>query len=231
MEAVLLMAGMGSRFGGSIPKQFQEINGKKIYLYALHQFLETNLFDQITLVCHPDWIEQVESETEGVKIIAGGATRQESSYRGLLACDPTTTHVVIHDGVRPFVSSEIIRNNVIAVRKFGAVDTCIPSADTIVYSKSGDKIDEIPSRAHYLRGQTPQSFAYELILQAHQSTQRTNASDDCSLIRDMGHEVHIVQGSEENIKITTEMDLFAAKAWLKSLDFHLKAAEFQERKN
>lgn len=215
MEAVLLIAGTGSRFGGSIPKQFREIDGKKIYLYTLEQFLETKLFDQIILVCHPDWVEQVESEVEGVKVIAGGPTRQKSSYRGLLACDPGTTHVVIHDGVRPFVSSEIIRSNVLAVRKFGAVDTCIPSADTIVYSKNGDKIDEIPPRIHYLRGQTPQSFAYELILQAHKSTAKTNASDDCSLIRDMGHEVHIVQGSEENIKITTEMDLLIARALLK----------------
>ncbi len=210
MEAVLLTAGTGSRFGSSIPKQFHEIDGKKIYLHTLERLMESALFDEIILVCHPEWIDQVQQETNGVKIVAGGATRQESSYLGLLACK-AKKHVLIHDAVRPFVSIRILQDNIEAVKKFGAVDTCTPSPDTIVHSVDGKHITNIPIRAHYLRGQTPQTFAYDLILEAHQKTEKKGCSDDCSLVLDLGHPVHIVQGEEENFKITTEHDLQIAQ--------------------
>jgi 2-C-methyl-D-erythritol 4-phosphate cytidylyltransferase len=219
MEAILLMAGNGRRMGNSIPKQFHEIQEKKIYLHTLQALEESRLFDQIILVCHSDWIDCVKEEATGMKIIAGGATRQESSYRGILACE--TDYVLIHDAVRPFVSSQILKENVETVKKYRAVDTCIASADTIVVSQDGEYIDDIPPRAHYLRGQTPQTFAVPLILEAHQRTLKTDASDDCSLVLDMGHDVYIVKGSEENFKITTEFDLQLAKLrlnCLKSLD-------------
>jgi 2-C-methyl-D-erythritol 4-phosphate cytidylyltransferase len=205
--AIILMAGKGERFGSTLPKQLHELCGKKIYKYTLERFQESRLFEEIILVCHPDWMVQ----EEGVKVVAGGATRQESSYRGLLACAPDTQYVVIHDGVRPFVSLEILQENVRAVKQFDAVDTCIPSTDTIVHSVDGKRIDEIPLRSEYWRGQTPQSFAYDLILEAHQRTKRKNATDDCSLVLEMGYDVHIVIGSEENIKITTEKDILLAE--------------------
>lgn len=205
--AIILMAGKGNRFGSALPKQLYELCGKKIYKYTLERFQESGLFEEIILVCHPDWMV----EEDGVKVVAGGATRQESSYRGLMACDAATQYVVIHDGVRPFVSLEILRENVRLVKQFDAIDTCIPSTDTIVHSVDGKRIDEIPLRSEYWRGQTPQSFAYDLILEAHQRTKRKNASDDCSLILEMGYDVHIVTGSEENIKITTEKDILLAE--------------------
>ena len=209
MDAILLMGGSGQRYGSSIPKQFHEIAGKKIYLHTLDRLVESGLFRQIVLVCHPNWVEVVQREAKETLVIAGGKSRQESSYLGIVSCQ--SDYVLIHDAVRPFVSQRILRENVQAVQKFQAVDTCIPSSDTLVHSKDGTQITDIPFRPHYLRGQTPQTFFRPLILQAHEHTQKKNASDDCSLVLELGHHVHIVQGEEENMKITTEYDLILAK--------------------
>jgi 2-C-methyl-D-erythritol 4-phosphate cytidylyltransferase len=207
--ALLLMAGIGSRLGSPIPKQFHLLGPKKIYLHTLETFLSSGLFQQIILVCHPDWINTVKNEIPQdpkIVIIAGGPTRQASSLLGLQACK-ATDYVMIHDAVRPFVSQEILERNLTAVQNHLAVDTCIPSADTIVYSEGGELITSIPSRKDYLRGQTPQTFAYQLILEAHQKTKTTQSTDDCSLVLELGHPVAIVAGSEDNIKITTELDI------------------------
>lgn len=206
------MAGQGKRFSAGNPKQFQLLGGKKIYLWTLERFATSSLFDEIILVCEPDSAAIVQSEVGPThRVITGGATRQESSYKGLLACGPHTEIVVIHDAVRPFVSQKILEDNIQAARAFGAVDTCIPTHDTLVHSKDGKTIAEIPNRAEYLRGQTPQSFSYPLILTAHQNTRRSNATDDCRLVMDLGISVAIVEGEERNMKITTPFDLLIAE--------------------
>jgi 2-C-methyl-D-erythritol 4-phosphate cytidylyltransferase len=203
------MAGIGSRLGSPTPKQFHLLGSKKIYLHTLETFLTSEFFQQIILVCHPDWVNEVKNEIPQdpqIVIIAGGPTRQSSSLLGLQACNPTD-FVMIHDAVRPFVSREILERNITAVQNHRAVDTCIPSADTIVHSEGGELITSIPTRKEYLRGQTPQTFAYQLILEAHQKTKTTQSTDDCSLVLELGHPVAIVAGSEDNIKITTELDV------------------------
>ncbi|MCP5506635.1 MAG: 2-C-methyl-D-erythritol 4-phosphate cytidylyltransferase [Chlamydiales bacterium] len=213
ITAILLMSGNGERFGSSTPKQFLNLSGKKVYLHTLEAFLSFSEFHEILLVCHKDYIEQVQSEISDsrIRVTEGGYTRQDSSYRGLLSCHPRTTHVVIHDAARPFVSEKIIQDNLHALEKHEAVDTCIPSADTIVHAKTFDTISSIPNRAEYLRGQTPQSFTYPLILEAHEKSSHQNHSDDCSLALQLGKTIHVVSGSEDNIKITNELDLFLAE--------------------
>ncbi len=215
---IILMGGTGARFGSDRPKQFHLIEGKRVYLHTLGAFLQSHLFDEIVLVCHSDWLALVKEETAcySVRVCEGGETRQRSSYLGLLACPEDTQYVVIHDAVRPFVSQEILEKNVRRVKIAKAVDTCIPSADTIVHSKNGHTIDQIPLRQDCFRGQTPQSFEYSLILRAHENTQRTNASDDCSLVLELGHPVEIVLGNQSNRKITTELDLQIMSICLKS---------------
>ncbi len=212
IKAIILMGGEGNRFGSTIPKQFVRLSGKEIYRHTLDVFLNSSLFDEIILVVHPDFLETVQSD---VTIVSGGRTRQESVYQGLLACGSETEYVVIHDAVRPFISQEILKKNIKAAMAHKAVDTCIPSADTIVHSQDGDQIENIPNRSHYLRGQTPQSFAYDLILKAHETTESKNASDDCQLVLDLSHPVKIVEGSSDNIKITHELDLFLAEQLLR----------------
>jgi 2-C-methyl-D-erythritol 4-phosphate cytidylyltransferase len=210
--AILLMAGIGSRLGSSTPKQFHLLGSKKIYLHTLEIFLTAELFQQIILVCHPDWIDEVKNEIPSdpkILVIPGGPTRQASSFLGLQACK--TKFVMIHDAVRPFVSSEILKRNIAAVQSHRAVDTCIPSADTIVHSENGELVTSIPPRKNYLRGQTPQTFESQLIFEAHQKTQATQSTDDCSLVLELGHPVAIVAGDEGNIKITTELDIAIAE--------------------
>jgi len=216
------MAGTGERFGSCTPKQLHRMAGKKIYLHTLDTFLASNLFDEIILVCPEAWMEQIQEDLTAypcvVRTTAGGATRQESAFKGLCACNKETKVVVIHDAVRPFVSIEILQQNVAGALRFHAVNTCIPSADTLVHAPTKEQIAAIPNRSEYLRGQTPQSFSYPLILQAHLHAQQmgySNSSDDCSLILMQGHPIHIVQGNEENIKITSELDLFLAEQILR----------------
>lgn len=212
--AILLMAGSGSRFASPIPKQFHRLGGKKIYQHTLDVFLRSQLFDEIVLVCPLDRIAEIREETlASIRLIPGGATRQESSYLGCLAC-PDAHILCIHDAVRPFVTVDILKENVAKAIEYGAVDTCIPSADTLVYAPEAPKVRSIPHRADYLRGQTPQTFHTSRLLEAHVhalSQGITNCSDDCSLVLQLGHPVQVVQGSEYNIKITTELDLSLAE--------------------
>lgn len=216
VKGILLMAGSGERFGADLPKQFHEIAGKKVYLWTLERFVESQLFEEIFLVCPPERVDEVQEEVgPAIRVVAGGTTRQESSYLGLLACGEETEIVVIHDGVRPFVSQEILEANIKGAKLHGAVDTCIPSSDTLVYAPNEKEISAIPHRSEYFRGQTPQSFSYPLILKAHKETRKENATDDCSLVLELDESVYIVAGEEENLKITSPIDLLIAEEIIK----------------
>lgn len=208
--AIILMAGSSERFGRQLPKQYQLLQGKPVYLHTLKRIQDALLFDHIILVVSPSFADSLQHE--GVHIITGGKTRRASSYEGLRACPPGTQYVLIHDAVRPFVSERILKENVEAVKKYAAVDTCIASPDTLVKCR-GDFIESIPDRSLYLRGQTPQTFAYDLIRKAHEETPDfLEHVDDCRLVLEKGTRPFIVQGEERNFKITTEEDLIRAES-------------------
>lgn len=212
--AVLLMGGKGERFGSEIPKQFLRLGGRRIYQHALQVFLDTGYCDEIVLVCHSAWLDLVREEVLcGVRLVAGGGTRQESSWAGLRGFETLPEIVMLHDAVRPFVNAQIVRDNLEACLVYGAVDTCIASTDTLVWAPEGKTVASIPQRREWLRGQTPQTFRYDWIVEAHAQAERAGvreASDDCQLLLSMGRAVGIVQGSERNIKITTSSDLAIA---------------------
>ena len=216
------MAGSGVRFGSALPKQYHHLSGKKVYLHTLEKMIQSNLFHEILLVCSEDWRAEVAKDIsnlpQNISVIVGGRTRQESSYRALISCKQGTEFVLIHDAVRPFVSIDILNQNLEALKVHNAVDTCISCTDTIVHAPGGELIQSIPERSHYLRGQTPQSFSYNLILKAHKAAlqdQIFNATDDCQLVLRLGASVHIVKGEESNHKITSELDLFLAEQTLR----------------
>lgn len=201
--AILLMAGSGARFGSDTPKQFHMLKGKPVYKHALDTLKAFGAFDEILLVTNSSNISE---ET----LVKGGKSRQESSYLGLKAFSLKPEIVLIHDGARPFLTERIIQENLEMALEYGAVDTCIASSDTLVYAPSGKAIETIPLRSHILRGQTPQTFRYDWILEAHEKALKnkvTDASDDCSLVLQAGYPVHTVRGEEKNIKITTALDL------------------------
>lgn len=212
ISALILMGGTGSRFNSSTPKQFHKILKKEIFLYTLETFQETKVFDEIILVCHKNYIQKVKKSIKNfssIKIIAAGNNRQSSSFKGLLSCNSPDI-VVIHDAIRPFISKKIILNNIkIAITK-GAVNTCIKATDTIVKIKN-NKIIDIPKRKDLFQGQTPQTFQYKIILKAHKNAKIKNATDDCSLVKDIKKDIYITPGDIFNIKITTKFDLIIAK--------------------
>ncbi|HSX10579.1 MAG TPA: IspD/TarI family cytidylyltransferase [Chlamydiales bacterium] len=206
--AVLLLGGEGLRFGNSTPKQFHMLGEKRVFQHALDTLVEVGLFDEIVAVCHKDWMHLVAG-----RAVPGGKTRQASVYCGLKGFERDVDVVLVHDGVRPFVSERIVRDNVVGAIEWGAVDTCVPSADTIVQVSEG-QIAAIPKREGFWRGQTPQTFRTDWIVEAHERAIRdgvVNASDDCQLVLRMGRGVRIVMGDERNIKITSECDLAIAQ--------------------
>lgn len=214
------MGGEGTRCRQDVPKQFYCLQGKPLYRYALDTFLKLGVCDEIIGVCHGDWIERME-KIPGVRWVKGGATRQESSRLGLQGLQESPHIVIIHDAVRPFVTEEIILTNLESAITWGAVDTCIPSADTLVFAPQGKWIESIPQREKFLRGQTPQTFHYNLILEVHEWAQKKgiqNASDDCRLVIECGKQVAIVQGNEENFKVTSPFDLRLIEAFLSISD-------------
>lgn len=216
--AILLMAGESVRFSDSLPKQFHLLCDKPLYRYALEMLLDCGFFDEIILVCHPQWIESVAKDNPfPCQVVPGGLSRQSSSLAGLSALSAECDIALIHDAARPFVSKQILLDNLQKAIEHGAADTCIPSTDTLVFAPDGKSISSIPNRADWRRGQTPQTFRKDWILKSHEQAKKDrkdNASDDCSLVLSMGYPIAIVEGSEENFKITSKFDLAIAEALL-----------------
>ncbi|MEN9654705.1 MAG: 2-C-methyl-D-erythritol 4-phosphate cytidylyltransferase [Chlamydiota bacterium] len=217
VAAILLMAGSGQRVGDRTPKQFLPLGNMLVYEHALGALQASSWFDEIVLVCHPEWVERVGQNYPNLTIVAGKTTRQGSSLAGLQAIRSAPTIVLIHEAVRPFVSQKIIYDNIREALVSGAVDTCIPTADTIICSATGQKIDAIPERSALFRGQTPQTFWLDRIIEAHEKATVSNATDDCQLVVAQGYPVTIVPGSGENFKITSPLDLALANEQYKLL--------------
>ena len=220
--AILLIGGKGERFlDVTTPKQFQFLSGKRVYEFALQTILESQLFDQIILSCHKDWIEKIRAKThhlhQNLSVIEGGATRQLSVYNALKFLDSTIEKVIVHDGARPFVSCKMLHDLVHTLDDYEACGTYIPSTDTIAVSDA-NHITAIPDRKSMVRGQTPQGFIKRSLIEAHLkafATKNINANCDIALCLAQNYKVKMVEGHETNIKITTPIDLFLAEQILR----------------
>lgn len=217
--ALILAGGKGTRMGSSVPKQYIEYKNKPIIVHTLEAFANHPQIDKVCVICPTDSIEYMRELVtkycipKVAWIEPGGASRRESSYIGVsrLAQEFNENPVVlIHDGARPNVSERIITENISAAAKFGACETVIPSQDTIAVSEDGIRITGIPERKKMYNVQTPQSFRLDLILKAHEvwiEKGGEDATDDASLLLSSGHDVYIVNGEKNNLKITTGEDL------------------------
>jgi 2-C-methyl-D-erythritol 4-phosphate cytidylyltransferase len=226
--ALILAAGTGSRMGNTDkPKQFLPIYGKPLMVHTIEAFEANDDIDAVVISTNDEYIDDVrvwckQYDLSKVKlIVAGGNSRQISVYNGLQAVKTLANEddiVLIHDSARPLISQKIIDDNIKGAATFGAVDTVIKASDTIVQSKDGAKIHDIPNRTELYQGQTPQSFRLGLILEAHERAINgsiPNVTDDAKLIIAMGKDIHLVEGSKLNFKITTFDDLMMLKALLK----------------
>ena len=220
--AIIVAAGIGTRFGANKPKQFFEIHGKPIIIHTLERFENCRTIDEIVLVLSPNEIENFQTNVEKynlkklVKIISGGQTRAESVLNGLNAVDAKKTEIVaVHDGARPLVSVEEITQTIEKARTTGAACLVGKVTDTIK-KVSGDKITGTIDRANLRRALTPQCFKFEILQKAFAPENfDASATDECFLVEKAGFAIAFVDGSAENIKITTREDFAFAEILLK----------------
>lgn len=222
--AGIVAGGTGSRMGADRPKQFLEIGGRAILLRTIDRFLEVSEIDLIYTAVHRDWLgytEKLAKEEYSSDILAklrfieGGSDRNSSviniinavySDNGISDDDILLTH----DAVRPFVSADIIRRNIIGAAKYSICTTAIPATDTILRSENGDLVTDTPDRSKLWQAQTPQSFRIKAFKAAYSlldDTSRSEITDVCGVFTKSGINVGIVMGDHCNIKLTTPFDL------------------------
>ena len=214
VSAIIPAAGMGIRMGSNVPKQFLLLDGKTILHHTLSVLDQCSVVATIVLVVSDKEIGKAQQQIQDsypkvMKVVAGGKERQDSVYNGLQNLDSETDIVVVHDGVRPFVSVDIIHETVEAARDFGAAITAIPVSDTIKKVNEEGLVERTVDRSGLWRVQTPQTFQVSLLKEAYAKAQADNfyGTDEGSLIEHLGREVKVIPGSELNIKITRSEDL------------------------
>ncbi len=226
--AIIFAGGSGVRMGAGVPKQFLEINGKPIIIHTLQLFQYHRMIDKIYISVLEDYITYMEDLAaeyhirKAAGIIPGGKTAQDSIYNALKRAEaenPEDSVVLLHDGVRPFVSYDVITRNIEGVKKNGNAITCTSCFETILVSKSGEEVDSVPYRKETFAAQAPQSFYLKDILAAHDAVRSTpdgyeNMVDACTIIRSLGQTAHMVEGNRGNIKVTTPEDVYMFRALL-----------------
>ena len=225
MNNVLIFAGgAGRRMNSkSKPKQFLKLYGKEIIIHTLENFQNHPEVDNIVVVCIKDWITYLQKllaqyNMDKVRlIVAGGKTGQESIYNGLRALSdfaPDDSIVLVHDGVRPFVTDTLISDCIKSVKKNGSAITVTPAIETIV-ELDGKKIQTITDRSKCYLAKAPQCFYLGELLAAHEKAVEdgnTDMIDSASLMKHYGHSLYVVPGSADNIKITTPADFYTFRA-------------------
>ncbi len=228
ITAIVLAAGQGKRMHSKIQKQFLEIQDHPVLYYSLKCFQDSPVINDIILVTQSDMICYCKDEivdhysfTKVSDVIAGGKERYDSVYQGLLACTDTD-YVFIHDGARPFITEEILKRGLAGVRETGACVVGMPSKDTVKLSDEDGFVSTTPERKQVWAIQTPQIFSYALIRKAHESIRKKDMSmitDDAMVVeQESGVKVRLVEGSYQNIKITTPEDLDVAEVFLKKIE-------------
>lgn len=228
--AIVLAAGSGSRMRSNIKKQYMEINEKPLIYYALKAF-EDSFTDEVVLVVSPGDIDYCKAEivdkygfTKVKRIVEGGAERYDSVRLGLHAISEDTDYVMIHDGARPFVTEDIMQRSVDAARDFRACVVGMPVKDTIKVSDENGFAKATPDRKTLWMIQTPQTFEYSLIRKLYDKLEEDkeeikakgiNITDDAMVVETFSDvKVKLVEGSYNNIKVTTPEDIGVAQAIL-----------------
>lgn len=222
--AIILASGRGERLGSTLPKQFVKLAGKTMVEYSLERFAKHPGIDQIVLVVHPDHRGRMETIlgeracAKPCRLIAGGATRQQSSTLGVAAAGDVASQVLIHDAARPLLSADLVSACLVSLNRYAAISAAVPAIDTMVQADGQGNLTAIPPRSSMWRLQTPQGFRREIIREAQEQAIAdgvSDVSDDCGLVfRYHLAEIGIVPGEERNFKITTADDLSRAEQLL-----------------
>jgi 2-C-methyl-D-erythritol 4-phosphate cytidylyltransferase len=220
--AIIPAAGSGSRLGGQIPKQFLEIFGAPILAHTISRFVACDDIGAIAVALPADRLEEFRSRNRGARVLKpiyyvnGGAERSDSILNALEAVAELQPEIVaVHDAVRPFVTSAQISAVIAKAKEIGSAILALPATDTIKEVENG-LIQRTIDRRRIWRAQTPQAFRYELLMRANQAARADNlpsalTTDDSLLVERLGVSVAVVEGSPNNIKITTPEDLILAE--------------------
>jgi len=225
---VIFAGGIGQRMKTTKrPKQFLEMHGKPIIIYTLEIFENHPEIDAIVVSCVADWIPYLNELLERFritkvkKVVHGGETGQMSIYNGLVAAKEIAGEeksiVLIHDGVRPLIDGTVITNNIESVKANGSAITSAIVKETIMVVKDDNSIDYVPDRAHSRVAKAPQSFWLHEILEVHYRAQKEGIKDfidSCTMMKFYGHNLFLIDGPYENIKITTPDDFYTMRALL-----------------
>ena len=231
--AIVLAAGQGKRMGTDVAKQFLLLNDKPILYYSLAVFEKSSYIDEVILVTNPEGLSVCEEivKKNGFRkvtsVVLGGKERYHSVWNGLQAAAGSgkkPLYVFIHDGARPFLNEEIIERNINALQKDPACVTAVPSKDTVKIADEDGYVATTPNRSLVWNMQTPQSFEFGLAYDAYRQLIENEEdlkgkgiaiTDDAMVVEYFTEtKVKLVEGSYENIKITTPEDLKIAKEFL-----------------
>ena len=220
--AIIPAAGSGSRLGGQIPKQFLELGGAPILAHTISRFIECDDISAIAVALPADRLDEFRARNRGARVIKpiyyvnGGAERSDSILNALEAVAELQPEIVaVHDAVRPFVTPAQISAVIAKAKEVGAAILALPATDTIKEVEAG-LIQRTIDRRRIWRAQTPQAFRYELLMRANLEARAAGlpsalTTDDSLLIERGGAPVAVVEGSPNNIKITTPEDLILAE--------------------
>ena len=228
VAAIVPAAGLGTRMGADMPKQFLELDGVPLVIYTLRRlaacaaitdfFISTRANDIVALQ------DKVAKSGLGrpARVVHGGDTRQQSVANALAQIDPTTEIVLVHDAVRPFVTPDQIERVITEARTRGAAILGIPAIDTVKEVKRASLPEDVAlitatiPRERIVLAQTPQAFTYALLRDAFKKAQQDDvtASDEAALVERMGRDVFVALGSERNLKITRPADMELARFYL-----------------
>ncbi len=223
-NALIFAGGVGNRMNSvAKPKQFLQLYGKEIIIHTLENFQNNPLIDNIVVVCKDNWIDYLKKllkkyDIDKVKwIVPGGNTGQLSIFNGLCELEKNVERnsiVLVHDGVRPFVSDKLINDCIESVKQFGSAITVVPAIETIV-TLDDSEIKTITDRSKCYHAKAPQCFYLGELLDSHRKAMVegiTNMIDSASLMKYYGHSLHTVSGDYDNIKITTPTDYYTSRA-------------------
>lgn len=230
--AIIFAGGIGQRLNNgenSTPKQFLKINDKPIIIRTLELFQTHKDIDKIYISIHPDYYEYMQELvkyyyiTKTAGIVNGGKTGQESIYNALKLAqkeNPQDSIVLIHDGVRPNITEEVITKNIECTKKNGNAITCTSCFETILISENGINPEHVPYRKDTYAAQSPQTFHLGEVIEAHEITRKTNPNytdivDTCTLYKTLNKKTFMVKGNRGNIKITTIEDLYILRALIR----------------